>query len=256
MTDIEAGNSGGAVARHIAGTDQRLLLVADHASNRVPADIDLGVGADVMADHVAVDIGVGPLTESLAARLSAPAWLALYSRLVCDMNRPQDSPALAPERSDGIIIPGNRLLSREARNTREAMHRRFHEGLGNLIATLRPQLIVSVHSFTPSLKSDPDATRPWPVAVLWNQDERAARLAIAALRNETGVGGPVGVNEPYSGKILNYTMDRHAEGRGVPYVGFEVRQDQIADENGVSCWSEILGRTLADVLARLKAGVA
>lgn len=248
--NITADTIFGPAARYLAGADRRLLLVADHAANQVPRGLDLGVPENVMADHVAIDIGVGPLTERLAAVLDAPAWIASFSRLVCDVNRPQDSPALAPERSDGILIPGNRNLSPEARAERETIHQAFHTGLARHIARQRPALIISVHSFTPSLKSDPAVSRPWPVAVLWNRDDRAARIALETLAADGRFTGPVGANEPYSGRILNYTMDRHAEAGGFPYLGFEVRQDGIADAAGVAHWADILADTIRNAVQR------
>ena len=39
----------------------------------------------------------------------------------------------------------------------------------------------------------------------------------------------VGDQLPYSGKLLNATMNRHAESNGIPYVGIEMRQDLVGD---------------------------
>ena len=73
--------------------------------------------------------------------------------------------------------------------------------------------------------------------MLYNQDERAARLAIPLLEAE---GLIVGDQQPYSGHLLNATMNRHAEAEGRPYLGIEIRQDQIADPasqaDGPSGW--------------------
>ena len=55
--------------------------------------------------------------------------------------------------------------------------------------------------------------RPWDVGLLYNQDDRAARIAIDLFAE---MGLTVGDNEPYSGKQLNATMDRHAEANGIP----------------------------------------
>jgi 8-oxo-dGTP pyrophosphatase MutT (NUDIX family) len=68
-------------------------------------------------------------------------------------------------------------------------------------------LILSLHSFTPQLASDPQQMRPWHVGVLYNEDDRAARVAIPLLEAE---GLMVGDQEPYSGRLLNATMNRHA----------------------------------------------
>ena len=52
----------------------------------------------------------------------------------------------------------------------------------------------------------------------------------------------VGDQQPYSGRLLNATMNRHAESEGRPYLGIEVRQDQIADNAGHALWAERLAR--------------
>ena len=39
-------------------------------------------------------------------------------------------------------------------------------------------------------------------------------------------------------------MDRHAEAIGLPYLGFEIRQDLISDAPGVAHWSAIVARTI------------
>jgi predicted N-formylglutamate amidohydrolase len=75
--------------------------------------------------------------------------------------------------------------------------------------------------------------------VLYNEDDRAARLAIPLLAAE---GLVVGDQQPYSGRLLNATMNRHAEAEGRPYLGIEVRQDQIADADGQVLWAERLAR--------------
>src|SRR3546814_9370404 len=51
--------------------DSGLLIVADHASSRVPEGLDLGICPTVLDRHVAIDIGVEPLVRLLAARLEA-----------------------------------------------------------------------------------------------------------------------------------------------------------------------------------------
>jgi predicted N-formylglutamate amidohydrolase len=228
-------------ARLIDGADPRVLLVCDHASNAVPPGIRLGVPAAAMREHVAWDIGAAAVTEAVAEALGCRAWLATASRLVVDCNRTPDH-AIA-QKSDGIVIAGNVGLSADERAARLALHHGFHDGLDAQLDRLAPTLLVSVHSFTPALASAPHP-RPWPIAILWNRDMRGAELGLAALAGEAGLGGPVGANEPYSGKVLNYTMDRHAEARGIPYLGFEIRQDLISDAGGVARWSAVVARTI------------
>jgi predicted N-formylglutamate amidohydrolase len=234
--------------RLIPGADARVLLVCDHASNAVPSGLDLGVPAEAMQDHVAWDIGAAAVTARVAAILGCPAWLAAVSRLVVDCNRPPEHSV--PERSDGILIPGNIGLSAADLAARHALHAAFHDGIADLLTRGHPRLMVSVHSFTPALASAP-APRPWPIAILWNSDYRAAELGLAALEAEADLPGPVGANEPYSGHVLNYTMDRHAEANHLPYLGFEIRQDLIADDAGADRYAAIVARTILTTLEGL-----
>lgn len=227
------------------GTD--LLLIADHASNRVPAGIVLGVDDAVMTRHVAIDIGVAPLSRRLCGALGCGGILADVSRLVIDLNRERDAPELIPEVSYGHVVPGNAGLSAAAREQRLAIWRDYHARIEQRIAADAPRLLISLHSFTPQLASD-DVRRPWEIGILYNQDERAARIALPLLAAE---GIVVGDNLPYSGKVLNATMNRHGEANGIAYLGIEVRQDLIEDAAGVATWAERLAPIIAQVAQRL-----
>ncbi len=236
---------GGAVAvtheaYRIVGTPKfgGVLVVSDHASNRVPGDIDLGIAPALLDQHIAVDIGVAAVAEIMARRPGTAAFLGNVSRLVCDFNRDAHAPAAIPTASDGHAIPGN-ALSHEAREARLArFFHPYHAALADLLDAMPPALILSLHSFTPRLASS-DEARPWQVGVLYNEDDRAARLAIPLLAAE---GLVVGDQQPYSGKLLNATMNRHAEAEGRPYLGIEVRQDHIGHAEGHAQWAERLAR--------------
>lgn len=224
-----------------------ILLLCDHASNHVPPDIMLGVAPALMHTHIAVDLGAAALTRALAARLRGPAVLGVTSRLVIDLNRPADAPDLVPLTSDGVAIPGNAGADRARRIAR--FHAPYHAGIAAHLRRARPRLIVAIHSFTPRLETG-GAPRPWPVGILYNRQTVAARLAIAALARE---GLMVGDNQPYSGRVLNMTLNRHGEGNGIPSFAIEVRNDGLADAAGVTKWADCLDRVVravADELAR------
>lgn len=215
-----------------------ILVVSDHASNHVPRDIHLGVAPPLLEEHMAIDIGVAGVGAQLAARPGFAAFHCAVSRLVCDVNREEDAPGAVPAASDGHAIPGNMLdeAGHEARIAR--FHRPYHAALADLLERVRPALILSVHSFTPRLATSTEP-RPWHVGVLYNEDDRAARIAVPLLEAE---GLIVGDQQPYSGRLLNYTMNRHAEAEGRPYLGVEIRQDGIADAAGQARWADILFR--------------
>lgn len=225
-----------------------ILVVSDHASNHVPSDIDLGIDPALMSRHVAIDIGVAEVAERMTMRPGTAAFLGGVSRLVCDFNREEDAPAAIPHASDGHDIPGNLfdVAGREERLAR--FHRPYHEALADLLERAPPALIVSLHSFTPGLTTRPDERRPWHVGVLYNHDERAARRAIPLLAAE---GLVVGDQQPYSGKLLNATMNRHAEAEERPYIGIEVRQDLIGHESGQAEWADRLSRIANAVAVEL-----
>jgi predicted N-formylglutamate amidohydrolase len=48
----------------------------------------------------------------------------------------------------------------------------------------------------------------------------------------------VGDNEPYPIEInIDYTIPRHGEGRGLPSVMIEIRQDQLLTSAGATVWA-------------------
>ena len=225
-----------------------IVAVCDHASNFVPPDIDLGIAPDLLEKHIAWDIGAAGVTEFLANERGIPAHLAAVSRLVCDFNRDEDAPGLIPHASDGHSIPGN-LFDMEGRQNRiERFFRPYHDGLAAWLEAAESALILSIHSFTPCLESAP-SERPWEIGILYNEDDRAARLAITLFAE---AGCIVGDNQPYSGRDLNATMNRHAEAHGRDYLGIELRQDLIGDPAGQAKWAAVIAkvaRTVAGTLA-------
>lgn len=218
----------------LEGAAADLLLLCDHASNRVPADVDLGMEPRLLDLHIAFDIGAGPVTRAMAAQLGAPAILGTVSRLVIDLHREPDHPGLMPHYSDGHEIPGNASPDRAGRIAR--FHAPYHRAIADRIRQQRPALILSIHSFTPRLEVAGE-DRPWEVGVLYNRDTRAAQPAVEWLR---GQGLVTGDNEPYSGRLLNATLNRHAEANGIPSIAVEVRNDLIRDAEGVARWTNIL----------------
>jgi predicted N-formylglutamate amidohydrolase len=219
-----------------------LLVVADHASNRVPEDIELGIDPALMSEHIALDIGVAGIAEAMAGQDGTFALLGNVSRLVCDTNRRESDPAVIPESSDGRAIPGNVGIDREARLAR--FHLPFHAALTGLLDSAPPALVLILHSYTPALASAPDALRPWHCGLLYDEDDRGARAAQPLLEAE---GLIVGDQLPYSGKQYNAAIERHVESEGRPYLYIEIRQDLIADAAGQAEWAERLGRISARV---------
>jgi predicted N-formylglutamate amidohydrolase len=235
-----------AVARCLEGAAGGILLICDHASNAVPPGLDLGVAPGVLDKHVGVDIGAEPLTEALSAALDAPAILATVSRLVIDLHRQPDHPGLIPPVSDGHLIPGNVGVDRFDRIAR--FYAPYHAALDSTIRRVHPSLLVSIHSFTPRLESVEGSPRPWEIGILSNRDRRAADIALGLLAAK---GLVVGDNQPYSGRVLNATLNRHGEARGIASIAIEIRNDLIANGAEVQQWCDILAPILAEIRNRL-----
>jgi len=224
-----------------------ILVVSDHTSNRVPEDIDLGINPALLSQHIAVDLGVAELGALLAERLGIAAFQGNISRLVCDLNREPHAPAVIPIASDGHAIPGNALDHAAHQARLERFHIPYHTALLALLNDSPPALVLSLHSFTPQLATS-DEARPWQVGVLYNEDDRAARLAIPLLDAQ---GLCVGDQLPYSGKLLNYTMNRHCEAEDRPYLGIELRQDQVATPQQQAEWADRLAKLCNEVALKL-----
>ena len=228
-----------------------ILLIGDHASAHVPDDVDLGVDPALLTNHIAIDIGVAEVAALLVDGGAVDAAiLGGVSRLVVDLNREEDAPGVLPIASDGHAVPGNALndAAREARLAR--FFRPYHDHIAATIARHRPAMILSLHSFTPALSAHPDQARPWHVGVLYNEDDRLVAGAIAALEAD---GLLVGDQQPYSGKVLNATMNRHAEANNIPYIGIEMRQDLVGDAAGQALFAERLARMCRKVALNIGA---
>lgn len=231
--------------------DLGLLLLADHATNRLPPEYgDLGLDPAAFRRHIAYDIGIEPLTRLLSAMLGAPAVMSCFSRLLIDPNRGEDDPTLIMKISDGAIVPGNYPMARqEADHRLNHFHRPYHAAVSDAIAAIenatgQAPLVISLHSFTPIWKS---AVRPWHAGILWDSDPRVARPLIDAIGALPGI--VCGDNEPYDGALRGDTMYRHCMIRGIPHALIEIRQDLIAEEEGVAQWAA----RLVPILERLNA---
>ena len=229
-----------------------LLLVCDHASNRIPAALDnLGLGSDALEQHIAYDIGARKLTCHLSEHLDAPAVLAGYSRLVVDLNRSLEDPSVMPEVSDEIPVPGNQNLSAAQRTARvRGLYTPYRKAIDGMLHDFRERELapafIAIHSFTPEMAG---FSRPWHVGILWDKDPRIPVPLMENLRNRAEDFN-IGDNEPYSGKHpADYTIDHHAEASGIPHVSIEIRQDLVDTEEGAEVWATILHEALEDILA-------
>lgn len=225
----------------------RCVLICEHASRYIPPEYgNLGLPEAELDRHIAWDIGAAELAIQLSARLDAPLFLAGWSRLLIDGNRPLGVPSSIPVRSEATVIPGNLDLSDAERSARAARwFAPFHAAVAATLdareAARVPTRVIGIHSFTPRFLG---VDRPWPVAVLYAGAAAYARGLIAALA--AGAEGPVGDNEPYRvNEAEDYTVPVHGDRRGLDAVLIEVRQDLLGTPAGIAAWAARLAPKLA-----------
>lgn len=232
------------------------VLCCEHASNLLPSWLR-PEPADLpwLSTHWAWDPGAAGVATGVAARLGAPAVLARWSRLACDVNRAEDQPDLAREdvADDHTGAPAllgfNRALTAEARAERiRLLHRPYH---GSLQATLAsaaragPAALVSVHSFTRDLGGE---RRTLDAGVLFDDHPDPAHRLVRAL---TRAGLRTAPNEPYDGfGPTLYSARRHGRHQGVPYLIVELCNDLLRTR----AQRDRLARVLSGAL--LEAGLA
>jgi predicted N-formylglutamate amidohydrolase len=216
-----------------------VLLLADHARRDLPEDYGrLGLPASEFDRHIAYDIGVEAVTRELATLLGVPAVLANFSRLLIDPNRGEDDPTLIRQLYDGTIVPANYPMSTEERERRlDGFYRPYHDAIAAMSASVaeasgKAPFLLSIHSFTPVMQR---FVRPWHVGVLWDLDDRVPHLLMDALLADGSL--TVGDNEPYDGALRGDTMFRHAVVNGFAHALIEIRQDLIADHDGITEWA-------------------
>lgn len=223
------------------------MVIGDHAANTVPDEVDLGIDAAILDTHRAVDLGTQSLSEILHQRYGCAVANACVSRLVVDLNRFRDEPSTIPHESDGIAISGNILDDPQYEARLSQYYDRYHDRVGQLVEQEQPRLIIFLHSFTPMLEND-RAPRPWHYGIMYDDDERAAHIALHYFADLKILAGD---QLPYSGKIYNSSFGRHAGARNIAHLGLEVRQDLLADGQGIDAVSRVIKGLAESILRKI-----
>lgn len=232
-----------------------VLVLCDHASNRVPEAVNggtLGISKADMHRHIAFDIGARATALNIARTLDAKMIASRFSRLVIDPNRGEDDPTLLMKIYDHTIITGNRFADAVEKARRiNAYYRPYHSAIDTALAEITARgetpVILSIHSFTPRLNGRPE--RPWHIGVLWDSDPRIPVPLMENLGQDRKI--TVGNNAPYSGELQGDTMYTHATKNGYPHVLIEFRHDLIDTPEGQEKWASVLTTALSDILETL-----
>ncbi|SMC60177.1 N-formylglutamate amidohydrolase [Rhizobium sp. RU36D] len=249
-SDILTAADGASVAveNETAGGD--ILLICEHASSTLPERAgDLGLEAEALKSHIAWDPGALVVARLMASELDGTLVYQRFSRLIYDCNRPPDSPAAMPETSEIYRIPGNEDLSTAERYARTAalyvpFHDRIAEIVAERVATGRPPVLVTVHTFTPVYFGKPRAVE---IGILHDEDSRLADGMLSAV----GADPPHRVerNQPYGpADGVTHSLKLHALPNGLMNVMIEVRNDLVRDDAGQQRVAAYLCRLLREGL--------
>lgn len=236
------------IARN-SGAESPFFLIADHAGQEIPLNLNnLQLSHSERQRHIALDIGVAGMGPILADDLGACLIAQRYSRLVIDCNRnPQRRDAIC-EVSDGTVVPANLDLTPADRQARiDAIFTPYHEAIDAELDARggRPTVVVALHSFTPAMAGH---ARPWRYGVLHLGASPFSDAMLARLREAFGPE-VVGDNQPYRMDDIDYSIPRHAIGRGLDYLELEVRQDLMADAAGEAAVAARIAPLLRAALA-------
>jgi predicted N-formylglutamate amidohydrolase len=233
----------------------RYVLLCDHASSRMPRRLGtLGLAPAEVQTHIGWDIGAAEVARAVSSALDAPLVLSGYSRLAIDCNRPPGAPASIPAVTCDVAVPGNADIGPIDRAAREeALFWPYHRAVQRVLADRDARgvrsVILSIHSFTPSLYGE---DRPWHYGVMYGKDRRLAAYYLEAFAAEPGL--VVGDNRPYHvTDQSDYGVPTYAERPGRPGILLEIRQDLIDSTTGALRAAEVVARVGLAALDRLSA---
>jgi len=227
-----------------------IVLVCEHASNRIPAAFNhIGISRSALQSHAGWDIGALALSIALSNRLSSPLVASTVSRLVYDCNRAPDSTTAIVPRSETENLPGNQNLNQAQRSQRiETVYHPFSQALSDLLDRRQAQgistCLVTVHSFTPIFHGQ---VRTVELGVLHDSDSLLADLILSIATKHTTLA--IERNQPYGpSDDVTHTLQKHAIPRKMANVMLEIKNDLLLDTASVEKISDSLSPLLTEAI--------
>ena len=222
------------------------LVICDHASNKIPVKFqELGLSKEILGSHIAFDIGAKEVALYLSNILECPLVMTDFSRLLIDPNRGIDDPTLIMRISDNKIIEGNRNIYNFKKNKKkdervkkyyDVYHNKISEFINLREKDKKYPSIISIHSFTPVWRNK---KRDIDIGILWDNDYRLPEIFFNYFKkNHKNL--VIGDNEPYSGRLKNDTLYKHATINGLSNILIEIRQDLITERKGQKYFANLV----------------
>lgn len=230
-----------------------LVLICEHASNFIPEEYrHLGLHPRDRVSHAAWDPGALSVAKLLSAWFDAPLIFSKVSRLVYDCNRPPEAESAMPERTERIVVPGNKDLSSADKAVRiEGYYKPFCRAVNKVLDDRAADTVVAtIHSFTPVFNCVP---RKVEIGILHDDDRRLADAMLAA----SGLVLPnrrIQRNAPYGPQDgVTHSLKLHAKSRGLANVMIELRNDLLVSETQTEQMAQDVRVLLEAGLGKLRA---
>ncbi|MCC6399765.1 MAG: N-formylglutamate amidohydrolase [Flavobacteriales bacterium] len=232
----------------------RVLLTCEHGGHEVPTELRaLFAGAgEVLRSHCGWDPGALDLFTALRP-LAHLALEGTTSRLVVELNRSLDSPALFSAFTRDLPHAQRSHLIDEH-------YTPFRTAAADAVATWRADrpsvLHLSVHTFTPVLDG---VQRPMDIGLLYDPARSWERALVEAWEQLLNAAAPdlvIRHNEPYRGTDDGHTTALRAA-HAVGYAGIELEVNQrFASADGLRMDERVTGAVVSSFQALLAHPVA
>ncbi|OBY28914.1 N-formylglutamate amidohydrolase [Leisingera sp. JC1] len=232
-----------------------VLLLCEHASSSIPARYNgLGLRDADRLSHAAWDPGARAVALHMSKAMDAPLIASTVSRLVYDCNRPPEAASAMPEKSELVVVPGNKGLTAEQRQERvETVYDPFCATVSDVIKARKEAglqtMLVTMHSFTPVYFGQ---QRGVEIGILHDADSRLADAMLA--QSPALAHRRVERNEPYGpADGVTHSLKIHGLAHGLANVMIEIRNDLVTTPEEEEAMAEEMLALLRPALAALAA---
>lgn len=219
--------------------DRQLIITCEHAGNQVPQEYRhlFEHSPETLGTHRGIDIGALELTNTIAKKMEQEAYLHTVTRLLVDLNRSVQSPALFSE-----------FTREESLNVREEIFEKYYqphrekvqEEIEDIIAGGDQAIHLGVHTFTPIWKG---REREVDVGFLYDPTREEEQSFCQSWRQELNLrfsGLSLKMNKPYRGTMDGFTTYLRRNYKARNYLGMEIEVNQrFTDRSSKEEWRKL-----------------
>jgi len=224
----------------------KIIILCDHASNYIPKKYNnLGLKRSDVNKHIGWDIGALKVAKKISKNINCSLIHSSFSRLLIDCNRHLKSSGAFIKKSEDIVIPGNKNVSKKEKLLRaKKYYFPYHDQINKVIERkLKDKIVpilVSIHSFTPIYLGE---SRPWHIGLLQRKDQRLSSIFAKEIKKNKKI--VLGINQPYKLDLAgDFTIPFFSESYGLPHVLIEIRQDLLIKNKSINFWSNFISDIL------------